>query len=247
MSKYTTGELAAQCGVSVRTVQYYDSIGLLTPSELSEGGRRLYSEQDKKTLKVICFLKSTGIPLGSIGKLLAEDDPAAVVSVIIEQQTAALEGEIRHCREKLDMLDEIRRSLKSSAGFSVESIGDIAYQMENKNKLKRVRIMMLVSGLPISVFQWGSIALWIITGIWWPFAVWAALAVPYGVWISWYYFTHVMYICPKCHSVFRPKFWSAFFAGHTPTMRRLTCPDCGHKGYCVETYGKAEDGGNGKI
>ena len=41
MSKYTTGEIAKLCGVSVRTVQYYDSRNILIPSELSEGGRRL--------------------------------------------------------------------------------------------------------------------------------------------------------------------------------------------------------------
>lgn len=38
MSKYTTGEIAKLCGVSVRTVQYYDTRNILTPSELTEGG-----------------------------------------------------------------------------------------------------------------------------------------------------------------------------------------------------------------
>ena len=51
MLKYTTGEIAKLCGVSVRTVQYYDERGILIPSELSEGGRRLYSEDDYKKLK----------------------------------------------------------------------------------------------------------------------------------------------------------------------------------------------------
>lgn len=37
MSKYTTGEIAKLCGVSVRTVQYYDTRNILTPSELTEG------------------------------------------------------------------------------------------------------------------------------------------------------------------------------------------------------------------
>ena len=37
MSTYTTGELAKLCGVTVRTVQYYDSRGILAPTELSEG------------------------------------------------------------------------------------------------------------------------------------------------------------------------------------------------------------------
>lgn len=61
MSKYTTGEIAKLCGVSVRTVQYYDERGILIPSELSEGGRRLYSEDDYKKLKIICFLRDAGI------------------------------------------------------------------------------------------------------------------------------------------------------------------------------------------
>ena len=46
MSTYTTGDIAKLCNVSVRTVQYYDTRGILQPTELSEGGRRLYTEQD---------------------------------------------------------------------------------------------------------------------------------------------------------------------------------------------------------
>ena len=42
MSKYTTGEMAKLCNVTVRTVQFYDTKGLLIPSDLTEGGRRLY-------------------------------------------------------------------------------------------------------------------------------------------------------------------------------------------------------------
>lgn len=49
MSKYTTGEIAKLCGVSVRTVQYYDTRNILTPSELTEGGRRLYFRRGFKT------------------------------------------------------------------------------------------------------------------------------------------------------------------------------------------------------
>ena len=53
MSHYTTGEIAKLCGVTIRTVQYYDSRGILVPSELSEGGRRLYSENDLKKMKIM--------------------------------------------------------------------------------------------------------------------------------------------------------------------------------------------------
>ena len=75
MSKYTTGELAKLAGVTVRTVQYYDSRGILTPSELTEGGRRLYSEDDLKLLKVICFLREVDLPIDAISKILKEEHP----------------------------------------------------------------------------------------------------------------------------------------------------------------------------
>ena len=79
MSKYTTGELAKLCGVSVRTVQYYDTRGILVPSELSEGGRRLYSEDDLKLMKIICFLREAGLAINSIGELLSEQDPGSIM------------------------------------------------------------------------------------------------------------------------------------------------------------------------
>ena len=61
MSMYTTGEVAKLCGVTVRMVQYYNARNIMIPSELSEGGRRLYSEDDLKRMKIICFLRELEI------------------------------------------------------------------------------------------------------------------------------------------------------------------------------------------
>ena len=81
MSKYTTGELAKLCNVTVRTVQYYDKRGILIPTELSEGGRRLYSESDLQRLKVICFLREVDVPIDAISQLLEEEHPEKVISI----------------------------------------------------------------------------------------------------------------------------------------------------------------------
>ena len=72
--QYTTGEIAKLCGVTVRTVQYYDTRGLLCPSDLTEGGRRLYTEEDVKRLQVICFLRELGLSISVIGELLKEEE-----------------------------------------------------------------------------------------------------------------------------------------------------------------------------
>ena len=86
MSTYTTGEAAKLCGVSVRTVQYYDARGILSPTDLTEGGRRLYSEADLNKLRIICFLREAGLPINSISALFAENDPGSIISVLLDQQ-----------------------------------------------------------------------------------------------------------------------------------------------------------------
>lgn len=240
MSKYTTGEIAKLCGVSVRTVQYYDTRGILIPSELTEGGRRLYSEDDLKRMKIICFLRDADISINSIGELLSEDNPGSVISVLLEQQEQFLREEVRKRQAKLDMLDGIKRELKGIENFSIESIGDIAYVMENKKKMRQLHTILLITGLPINIIQWISIILWIFTGILWLFALWILIDISYAIWVTKFYFKKVAYICPQCHEVFKPKLKEAIFARHTPTLRKLTCTHCGYKGFCVETYGEEE-------
>ena len=237
MSQYTTGELARQCGVTVRTVQFYDQRKILVPSALTEGGRRLYSEEDLKKMKIICFLRDTGLSLDTIGRLLAEEDPGSVIAVLLEQQKQILQEEITERREKLDKLDELRSGLKDVPSFSVEAIGDIAVMMENKKKLNAVHRNLLLAGLPVSLLQLAGILLWIFKGIWWVFVLYVAVAIPCGIWASRYYFRKTAYICPQCHEVFRPVFREAFWARHTRKTRKLTCTKCGHHGFCVETWG----------
>ena len=169
MSKYTTGEIAKLCGVSVRTVQYYDERGILIPSELSEGGRRLYSEDDYKKLKIICFLRDAGISIKSIGELLSESNPSSVISVLLEKQEQLLQNEVKERQEQLAMLEGIKKALKGIENFSVESIGDIACAMENKKKMKQLHAVLLITGIPLNIIQWVSIILWITTGIQWLF------------------------------------------------------------------------------
>lgn len=237
MSKYTTGEMAKLCGVSVRTVQYYDTRNILTPSELSEGGRRLYSEDDLRRLKVICFLRSIDLPINTIAQLLAEENPGSVVDLLLQQQEQMLRDEISQRQEKLHTLEMLQREIRNTENFSIESIGDIACQMENKKKLRRVRCTILAVGIPLEIIEIGTLILGVKTGVWWPFVLGLLIEIAGGVWISRYYFSNVDYICPQCHEIFHPGFREFFWANHTPNTRRLTCPNCGRKGFCVETYG----------
>lgn len=236
MSKYTTGEIAKHCGVSVRTVQYYDSRGILTPSELSEGGRRLYSEEDLKKLKVICFLREIGLSINNIGQLFNEENFESVISVLLDQHKQLLEEELEERKSKLQTLEYLEKAVKSVEHFSVESIGDIAKLMENKKKLFNMRRTMVIVGIIMDIIEIATLVLWIVKGVWLPFVIGMLIVLGMGIWVSVFYFRSVAYICPQCHTVFKPSLTQALFARHTPHTRKLTCTQCGHKGFCIETY-----------
>jgi len=241
MSKYTTGEMAYLCGVTVRTVQYYDTRGILVPSELSEGGRRLYTEDDLRLLKVICFLREIGLSINTIDSLLREDDPGSVISVLLDQHEQVLKEELTESKNKMQKLEDLKKALKEKDKISVESIGDVAYTMENRDKLKNLYKTLILTAIPVGILQWGSIIYGFITWTWWPFLVYLVIGIPYAIWLSKYYFKRVAYICPQCHTVFKPRFKEAFFARHTPRTRKLTCTSCGHKGFCVEVYDDSQN------
>ena len=67
------GELAKATGLTVRTLHHYDQIGLLTPSERTQAGYRLYGERDVERLYEIRALRDLGIPLGEIPDALGGD------------------------------------------------------------------------------------------------------------------------------------------------------------------------------
>jgi len=68
------GELASATGLTVRTLHYYEEIGLLVASGRTEAGHRLYSGDDVERLYRISLLRRLGLPLSEIGRAL--DDPA---------------------------------------------------------------------------------------------------------------------------------------------------------------------------
>ncbi len=241
MSKYTTGELAKLCSVSVRTVQYYDTRGILIPSELSEGGRRLYSEDDLAKMKIICFLRSLDIPIDSIKELLYEDGSEKVISMLLDEQEITLRREIAEKQVRADTIADIKKTLRLLPNISAESIGDIAHIMKNKKKLKKVHLTMLIIGFIMDAIQVSTLMLGILRGLWLPFAVGMTATILLGIWISVFYYQKAAYICPECHTVFHPRFRESFLARHTPGTRRLTCPACSHHGFCIETYNTEEE------
>jgi DNA-binding transcriptional MerR regulator len=241
MSAYTTGEIAKLCNVSVRTVQFYDAKDLLKPTELSEGGRRLYSESGMKRMRMICMLKSLGLSLESIKGILDSDHPETVLLMLLDEQQRQIDEEIGLMQQQKNAIDGVRETLQAGRTFSVESIADMEHMMEEKRKLRKLHGKIFLLAIPMTLIEWGTILHWIFTGIWWPFVACVPLIVLFGIIITRMYFGNTLYICPECGERFRPALKEAFWAGHTPKTRKLTCACCGKKSWCVETYGHIED------
>jgi DNA-binding transcriptional MerR regulator len=70
--QFSVGEIAQATGLTVRTLQHYDNIGLLPVAGRTEGGRRYYTEKDLLKLEQIVFYKSIGIPLNKISEKLSD-------------------------------------------------------------------------------------------------------------------------------------------------------------------------------
>lgn len=68
----TVKEVSNLTGISVRTLHYYDEIGLLKPSVLTEAGYRLYDDKALETLQQILFFRELDLPLKQI-KLILEN------------------------------------------------------------------------------------------------------------------------------------------------------------------------------
>ncbi|RKJ44197.1 MerR family transcriptional regulator [bacterium 1XD8-76] len=70
----TISQVAELTGISTRTLQYYDEIGLLKPSELAESGYRLYDDDALQKLQQILFFKELGFKLKEIKEILQKPD-----------------------------------------------------------------------------------------------------------------------------------------------------------------------------
>jgi DNA-binding transcriptional MerR regulator len=100
---YQVKEVAETARVSVRTLHHYDEIGLLVPSERSDSGYRLYSEEDLLRLQQILINRELGLPLEEIRRLL--DDPGVDRRQALVDQRRELEKRARQTDAMLRAID----------------------------------------------------------------------------------------------------------------------------------------------
>lgn len=116
------GALAERTGMSLRTLRHYDETGLLKPSGRSEGGFRLYTDEDLARLLVIRRMKPLGFSLDEMADLLevvdrlraGADDSDSALRARLDSYVESAETRRTELARKLDMADEFISLLRST-------------------------------------------------------------------------------------------------------------------------------------
>lgn len=127
----TVTQIAALTGISVRTLRYYDNLGLLKPTALTEGGYRLYDDQALERLYLILIYRELGFPLKEIGHILESDDYDR--NRILEKQIKMLEQKKTHLQNLIHFalgLHTIGVKFLEFDNFKIGELDDYSAQAE---------------------------------------------------------------------------------------------------------------------
>lgn len=112
----TVREVSVLTGVSIRTLHYYDKIGLLHPTKMTEAGYRLYDDTALERLQYILLFKELQFPLKDISKIL--DSPDFDRTQALEQQITLLEMKKDHLEKLINLARGIKMTGVKNLDFT---------------------------------------------------------------------------------------------------------------------------------
>ncbi len=134
----TIGQLSELSGVSARTLRFYEEKGFLSPSR-TESGYRLYSKRDERRLAQIVAMRSCGLPLATIGRLLSCTDDVDSSSLrqaltdhlrTLREQGNSLQAAIRRTQAALNAVERIQGMETKDAFEELKRQGLEAFEHE---------------------------------------------------------------------------------------------------------------------
>jgi DNA-binding transcriptional MerR regulator len=139
-NKYSIGEFAKKTGLTVRTLHYYDEIGILKPSQVTEKGRRYYTERDLVVLQKIVTLKFLGYSLEHIGDILTSEkwdlkESLTIQKKIMLEQKKQIENVIKALDHAVDVVEHHGQVDPS---VFITLINGIQMESEHKKFLKEI-------------------------------------------------------------------------------------------------------------
>mgnify|MGYP003371632807 FL=1 len=147
----TVKEISDVTGISVRTLHYYDEIGLLKPTEKSEAGYRLYDDKALETLQQILFFREFDIPLKEIKAVM--NDPALERNQILQMQRKMLVAKKERMERLISSIDDILKG-ENKMDFAVFS------KTEMEELFQTMFDHMPENIRTLAVKEFGSVAEW---------------------------------------------------------------------------------------
>lgn len=123
----TVKQVAALTGVSVRTLQYYDEIGVLKPTEVTGAGYRLYDDEALKTLQQVLFFKELDFPLKDIKTIM--EDPDFDKTAAFKKQKTLLQVKRDRLDKLLTLLDKLEKG-ESCVSFEAFDLSEYMQMLE---------------------------------------------------------------------------------------------------------------------
>ena len=109
---YTVKQVAGMSGVSVRTLHFYDEMGLLKPAYLGVNGYRFYQEPQLLHLQQILFYRELGFELRQIQRILGRADFQKIAA--LQSHRKVLQQNLSHTRTLIETIDKTIQHLKGA-------------------------------------------------------------------------------------------------------------------------------------
>ena len=229
--RYTIGEAAKKLQVSTRTLRFYEEKDLVRPAYTEENGYRFYEKDQIRQLELILFLKELGFSLKQIKMLIQDEHGGQSLDLLLKEQYQENQRKIDKLSKKQRKIEHLQKIKLSRVVLTNHSgIKDI---MRKENRLSALRRRMCFLGILLILGELIGISLLYAFKVQMSVAV-IGITVVGAIALSKYYYDNVEYVCPNCGDVFIPSFLTFNLAPHTPKFRKLTCPRCGKRSYCLE-------------
>ena len=134
MGLFHINEFKKLSSVSVRTLRYYDKIGLLKPVSKTEGGHRLYSNTELKKLQQIQFLKTIGFQLSEI-KIMLESEEWDWSNSLMKQLSYVIKEKGRLSKIEISLRELINGIAIDGEEFKIKKIIDLYNNKDSKEAL----------------------------------------------------------------------------------------------------------------
>ena len=130
----TIGELARRVGVTVRTIQYYDQQGLLSPSAKGPQNQRLYTDDNVKDLYRILTLKYLGLSLAQIKSDAALYQEAVAVQELADEQMDAIEEQFQSLFKRMTTLRSLHDESLGERAANWEAMADTIERCQGESQ-----------------------------------------------------------------------------------------------------------------